>query len=108
MSFKKIIPRRRKIYLELLSDIDLQLKKAYSEENTKSGLSKADLARKLEKDKSFVTRIFNGTRNITVETIADMAYALNRKINFELTEENHRAGKNEQIKPSVIMMGVGK
>jgi len=42
----------------------------------RQNISKADLATRLGKSKSHVTQLLNGSRNMTLRTLADIAYAL--------------------------------
>jgi transcriptional regulator with XRE-family HTH domain len=46
------------------------------------GIERQELARRLGKSKSFVTQILSGERNMTLRTLADLAYALDHR--FEL------------------------
>jgi len=43
-------------------------------------LSRSDLARRLECKPSNVTQLLQRTRNLTAETMADIAYSLNRRV----------------------------
>jgi antitoxin component HigA of HigAB toxin-antitoxin module len=44
-----------------------------------SGVSKAELSRRLGKSKSYVTQILGGARNMTLNTFSDICFALNFK-----------------------------
>lgn len=48
-------------------------------------LSKADLARKMERPRSYVTRILSGSHNLTVKTMAKALLACGYEIEFGLT-----------------------
>ncbi len=39
-------------------------------------ISKADLARKIDSSRSYVTQLFSGSKNPTLATVADLAWAL--------------------------------
>lgn len=43
-------------------------------------LSKADLARRLSKSRAWVTQLLSGRANMTVRTLAEVAYALNGEV----------------------------
>ncbi|KMK17760.1 hypothetical protein ABW09_11985 [Pluralibacter gergoviae] len=45
-----------------------------------SGTSKAELAKKLGKSKSYISQVLDGSRNMTLNTLSDIAYALNAEI----------------------------
>ena len=46
-------------------------------------VNKADLARKIGKSKAFVTQLLGGSRNMTMHTLADLAFGLGYRINLE-------------------------
>ena len=46
-------------------------------------VTKADLARKIGKSKAFVTQLLGGSRNMTMHTLADLAFALGHRIDLE-------------------------
>ena len=50
-----------------------------------SGVSKADMARKLEKSRAYITQVFSGSRNPTLATISDLAWACGQRavVKFE-------------------------
>lgn len=54
------------------------------------GLTKADLSRRLGQSKSHVTQLLNGSRNMTLRTLADIAYALDLpvRVRFESEQDN--------------------
>ncbi|USE34103.1 helix-turn-helix transcriptional regulator [Endozoicomonas sp. SCSIO W0465] len=43
------------------------------------GISKAELARKLSKSRSYVSQVLDGARNMTLRSLADICYALDIK-----------------------------
>ena len=92
----KIEPRRRS-YLRLIGELESQLHKAYEEEHGTSGLTFADIARKLGCHKSFITRKMNGTSNMTLETLADLVFALRRRITIQMVETEAEDGNHMGI-----------
>ncbi len=54
------------------------------------GLSKAELARKIGTSRSYVTQIFSGSKNLTLATVADLAWALGLRacVKFEPLRSN--------------------
>jgi transcriptional regulator with XRE-family HTH domain len=46
-------------------------------------LSKADLARRLHKSRAWVTQLLSGRANMTVRTLAEVAYALNSEVKLQ-------------------------
>jgi transcriptional regulator with XRE-family HTH domain len=48
------------------------------------GRSKSDLARALGRTKGFVSQLLSGSRNMTLRTVADLAFALDRRFKIDL------------------------
>lgn len=42
-----------------------------------AGINQSQLAQKLGKSKSYISQVLDGTRNMTLKTLADISYALN-------------------------------
>jgi hypothetical protein len=80
MSFSLNVSPRRKAYVRLIGDIQRALNLALAEEHSKRGLTRKMIADLLGKNKSVITRKFSGSGNMTLETLADLAYALDRPV----------------------------
>lgn len=52
------------------------------------GITKAELAKRLSKSKSFVTQILSGNRNMTLGTLADIVYFLESDIKIKVADES--------------------
>ena len=52
-----------------------------------SGVTRAELARRLGRTPGFVSQVLGGGRNLTLRTIADIAEALALRPSFELTSD---------------------
>src|SRR5690349_5279625 len=74
------IDKRRRSYLRLISEIKHALAQALAEEHAERGLTMAEMARTLEVDRSHISRKLSGDTNMTLETLADLAYALDRPV----------------------------
>jgi transcriptional regulator with XRE-family HTH domain len=71
-------PKRRRIYeREALAFEASELISRLMEEQQ---VSKTDLARLVGTSKSHVTQLLSGSRNMTVHTLADLAFALGHKV----------------------------
>ncbi len=46
----------------------------------RKGVTRAELARRIGKSKAFVTQILRGSRNMTLRTLADFAWALETRV----------------------------
>jgi len=80
---------RRRMFLKLSQLIEGQLRDAYAEKHELSALTQADLARKLNVGRSAIHRRLSGASNMTIETIADMIWALEKDVEFRLVEPVH-------------------
>lgn len=94
MSSRIELSSRRRTYVRLLGDVRHALNAALVEEAAQHGLTKAELARRIGRDKAFVTRKLDGRGNMTLETLADLAFALNRPVKVSLPARALEAGAN--------------
>lgn len=83
-SIRSNISNRRKAYLALSSMIESQLRDAFAEEVARSDLSQSEVARRLNVDRSTVNKRLRGSTNMTIETIADMAWAIGRSVDVKI------------------------
>ncbi|MCW2242772.1 helix-turn-helix domain-containing protein [Azospirillum canadense] len=81
----------------MIGDIQHELNQALAEEHAKRGLTKAEISRILGRDKSFVSRKLNGASNMTLETLADIAFALNRPVRISLPDRDKMGGGNNHV-----------
>lgn len=88
------LDKRRRTYVRLVGKIQNALNQALAEEHEKRNLTRTGMATVLGTNKSFVTRKMNGTSNMTLETLADLAFALDRVVNIELLSRAQMAGSN--------------
>lgn len=58
----------------------LAVTEALEEQMERLGLSRAELARRIERTPGFVSQVLNGGRNMTVKTIADIALAMGLQV----------------------------
>lgn len=66
------------------------------------GVSRNELARRLDKSPQYVGRILNETANFTIDTMVKLAFALERKPCFGIHRQNERM---ERV-PAVVRPGV--
>ncbi|MFQ5534691.1 MAG: helix-turn-helix domain-containing protein [Sphingomonadales bacterium] len=74
------IDPRRKAFVRLIGQIQHELRAAFASQKRAKGISKTDVARNIGRHKSFVTRHLNGTANMTLETLSDLAFALEHDV----------------------------
>ena len=56
----------------------------------KEDVTKAELAKRLGKSKAFVTQMLSGSRNMTIHTLADVAFVLGYKIELDPVTSKQR------------------
>lgn len=87
MSYRiAISPRRRKV-IRFIGGVRDALVNAYLDEKKNNGLTKQELADRVGVNKSVITRRLNGSANLTLRSIAEMADALGRDIDFRLVQD---------------------
>lgn len=109
-SFRKKTDNRRAIYLGLASDIESQLRAAFAKRSDRDQETQTSLAAKLGVDRSVVNRRLLGRTNMTIETIADMIWALGYCINvniFDPLETPTNVPQIVPIHPNIINLRVG-
>lgn len=77
---------RRALYLRLAGQIEGQLREAYHRRFNAGELNQSSLAAKLGVSRSVVNRRLNGQTNMTIETIAEMAWALGLEIDVTIRD----------------------
>jgi len=75
-SFQRNHSNRRKMYLALAGSVESQLREAYADRYDSGLDTQVTLADKLGVGRSVVNKRLRGLMNMTIETIADMAWAL--------------------------------
>ena len=108
MSFLFEIDDRSAEAAEFISHVRHELLKALAQEKDKykkagSKLTQQLLADKLDTHRSVINRILAGEANLTLRTVSDLAWALNRDISFALTDKieqqlgNHSFGTSSEL-----------
>jgi transcriptional regulator with XRE-family HTH domain len=92
MRIKKPAPRDRD-YATAVGDAVAKLVNAIG----RSGSSQADIARALGVSPAFVSRKLNGTRNMTLRTLSDLAWAVDHRLRIQL--EPKRVAHNHPAAP---------
>lgn len=78
-----------------------ELLRAVTEEK-QAGLTQQELARRLQSGRSNINRQLSGEAEITLRSLADLAWALDREITFELRRPDDAAGQNIAPQTSTI------
>lgn len=93
-SSKSGLDKRARTYARMIASIRHELNQALTEEYEKRGLTQAKIAEILGKDKGFISRKLNGAANMTLETLADLAFALDRPVRVSLPDRDAMGGGN--------------
>ena len=75
-------PEARRLYEQ--ERLALWVSEALAQAMAESGLSKADLAERLGTSRAHITQVLSGSRNMTLRTVADLAWACNQRAEFQM------------------------
>ncbi len=107
---RTVITARRRSFVRLVEHLQQELLTAYEEERVRHRLTRKKMADLLGCDKQALARHLNITSNMTLETLADLAYALNRPVRISLPSRDAmlRPGDNRRAPPPPhLSMSVG-
>jgi transcriptional regulator with XRE-family HTH domain len=88
---------RRQIYLALVGKVEGQIRDVFTKKAETDGLTQAQVAAKLGVGRSVVHRRLTGRTNMTVETLADMAWAIGACIEVDIYDPLERPEKNHVL-----------
>ena len=88
------IDKRRRTYVRMIGQIHDALIRALTEEQESRGLTQTGMAEALGASKSFISRKMSGTSNMTLETLADLAFALDRIVKVDLVSRSPNTSSN--------------
>jgi len=94
-SFQFAPDRRKRIAGRFFARVRRELQKAFMEEKETRGLTQAQLARQLGVNRAAVCRQLAGTSNLTLRTLADYAWAMDRDLVFSMPR--HEGGANRYV-----------
>lgn len=77
----------RRVYEE--ERLIVQIFEHLSDNLDRAGISRADLAKKLGTSRAHITQLFSGQRNVTLRTLADVAWACGTRAAFALEPLRH-------------------
>ena len=99
MSFKINIPGNRRAAARLLADAHEELAEAIKHRE-RVGETRASISRRLGKNRSWLSRLLNGRSNMTIQTLAEVAWALDHHVTLAMTP-------NENISDNFSETGEG-
>lgn len=93
-SFRHKSDDKRSTYLGLAGSIESQLRQAYAKRHEQGRETQASLAEKLGVNRSAVNRRLLGHTNMTIETLANMVWALGYGVKIEIFDPDTAATAN--------------
>lgn len=79
-----------------------ELVRALSEKRARERVTQQGLAKKLGVHRSLINRQLSGEANLTLRSLADLAWAMDLDLVFELREPTAHSGQNEQVETSTV------
>nr|WP_246700220.1 helix-turn-helix transcriptional regulator [Rhodopseudomonas sp. WA056] len=74
-------------------------------EKKRDGLTQQALAKRLGVNRSVINRQLSGESNLTLRSLADLAWAMDMELSFELRQPERHAGQNEPVTTSTLSYG---
>ena len=82
-----------------------ELLRVLAEKKARGGLPQQALAEKLGVKRSLINRQLSGEANLSLRSLADLAWAMGMEISFELKQPMARAGQNQPMTTSTVRHG---
>lgn len=105
MSFQFDIGGRARNAGRFIGRVRTELLRALSEKKNEGKLSQQALAKKLDVHRSLINRQLSGEANLTLRSLADLAWAMDMEIWFELRKPAAHPGQNEPAITSTLQYG---
>ncbi len=94
MSFRLKVSSRSRKAGRFIGRVRDEIVKAFLQEKEAHGISQEKVAQTLGVNRSQINRILKGEENLTLRTVADLAWALDRDIVFSLVKSEKSLGQN--------------
>lgn len=104
-SFLNNVDKRRALYLKLAGSVESQLRDAYAKRHDAGIDNQTTVGKKLGVGRSVINRRLSGHANLTLETIADMLWALDHDISVEIFDPASRQGHYVTTSPDNDSVG---
>src|SRR6202020_1711445 len=75
------------------------------ERKSEIGFSQQGLAQKLDTERALINRQLSGETSLTLRSLADVAWAMDMEISFELKKPHPEAGQNQTMTTSTVGHG---
>lgn len=96
MPFQKRPSARRRVFLNLIAEIEGGLRAAFMRWSAEKNENQSGLAKILGINRSVVNRRLTGRANLTIATIADMVWALGYCIRVEIYHPDEASARRNQ------------
>ena len=93
-SFRLSITPHKAAGAQFIARVRRELQKALAEERTSRNLKQTDIARLLGVNRPVINRQFLGVENLTLGRVGELAYALDRELEFALRRPEVIEGTN--------------
>jgi plasmid maintenance system antidote protein VapI len=106
MSFQITLSPSRRTAARFVTFVRRTIQQALVEENKRTGLNQTEIARKLGVHRSVISREINGYKDITIGRVAELAWAMGRRVEFSLPHASISAmtsSFNIQYVPNTII-----
>ncbi|MFN6980790.1 MAG: helix-turn-helix domain-containing protein [Brevundimonas sp.] len=94
---------RRRTYLALVSSIESQLRDLFSARAARDGFTQTALAERLGVNRSVISRRLSGASNMTIETLADMAWGVGGCVKVEIFDPADRTSSNNMLAQDIVL-----
>lgn len=98
-SFQISLTPSRRAATRFIGSVRRALQKALVDEGKKSGLTQAEVARRIGVHRSIINRELRGVENLSLGRVAELAWAMGRKPTLELVETAAPSGANHIAGP---------
>ena len=96
-SYSIKIPERRRTYIRFLSMVHSALEIAFATEKKEHNLTKAMLAERLDCNASVITRVFKRNKGMTLETLSNIAFEMNKRLEVKLVDKYAEETENIHV-----------
>jgi hypothetical protein len=93
-SFQTRVTPNRRAGNRFIASVRRALQRAFDDEASKQGLTQAEVARRRGVNRSVVTRELRGVENLTLRSVAELAWAMGRRAELVLAEPVQQPGQN--------------
>jgi len=91
-------PERQRVYEQ--ESLAFEATEVISDLMLRQNVNKSELAKRIGRSKAYVTQLLSGSRNMTLHTFADLAFALGHRIEMSPASLNSVRAPREEVLPA--------